>query len=73
MGNLKLIEYIVSGEILIMDKDLKIKEAKELLENEGYIIIMPSKIQLEDSRECEECGFEGDCFSCACSICLMQQ
>lgn len=56
-----------------MDKDLKIKEAKELLENEGYIIIMPSKIQLEDSRECEECGFEGDCFSCACSICLMQQ
>ncbi|MGG7215320.1 hypothetical protein ACQPUY_17205 [Clostridium nigeriense] len=56
-----------------MNQNFKIKEAKELLEKEGYIVFKPSKIQLEHSKECEECGFEGDCFDCACSICLMQQ
>lgn len=56
-----------------MDMDTKIKKAKELLRNEGYIIIKPTKMQLKDSDDCEKCGYQGDCSECACSICLMQQ
>ena len=40
-------------------------------EKPGEEISMDAKIK--DSKECEECGYEGECFSCACSVCIMQQ
>lgn len=48
----------------------KIKEAKELLKKEGYIIIKPSEQQKKDAEKCAETCYAGDCLGCSCSICI---
>lgn len=55
-----------------MDQSLEIKEAIKLLEDEGYVVKKITRAMKEDAKKCEECGFEGDCMSCACSICIFQ-
>jgi hypothetical protein len=50
----------------------KIKEAKELLFENGYIVIKMTDQMKKDSDDCEVNGFEGDCSSCSCSICIME-
>ena len=50
----------------------KIKEAIRLLRDNGYIVKKLRKIQKEDANKCASCGFNGDCSSCSCSICIMQ-
>ena len=44
---------------------------KILIEN-GYVVKKLTVGQLKDAKECEECGFEGDCSFCRCSICVVQ-
>ena len=50
----------------------KIKEAIRLLRDNGYVVKKLSKTQKQDADECESCGFNGDCSSCSCSICIIQ-
>ena len=49
-----------------------IEEAKKLLRKNGYVVKKLTKGQLEDAKYCKDCGFEGDCYSCSCSICIFQ-
>ena len=48
----------------------KERVAKLLVEND-FIITKLSKQQLQDAKECENCGFNGDCTECSCSICIV--
>ena len=51
----------------------EIEEAKQLLIENGYVIIPISKKMQEDLEECEYCnvmGEEKDCISCSCNICI---
>lgn len=51
----------------------EIEEAKQLLRDNGYVIIPISKKMQEDLEECEyynEMGEEKDCISCSCNICI---
>ena len=50
----------------------KIKEAKDLLMKNGYIVIKLSKGQEKDSEACGASGFESDCTACSCSVCIVQ-
>lgn len=50
----------------------KIKEAINLLQENGYVVTKLTKAMERDSDRCEACGFESDCSSCACSICIVQ-
>lgn len=58
-----------------MEMNLKIKEAKKLLKDNGYAVVKLTKRQLEDSKQCEECSSNGkdmECSWCSCSICIAQ-
>lgn len=53
-------------------KKEKIEDAINLLRENGYVVKKLTVGQLQDAKECEDCGFEGDCFFCRCSICIVQ-
>lgn len=53
-------------------KKEKIEDAINLLRENGYVVKKLTVGQLEDAKECEDCGFEGDCAFCRCSICIIQ-
>ena len=53
-------------------KKEKIETAINLLRENGYVVKKLTAGQLEDAKECEDCGFEGDCSFCRCSICIIQ-
>ena len=48
------------------------ERAIKILRENGYVIKKLTVGQLKDAKECEECGFEGDCSFCRCSICIVQ-
>lgn len=48
-----------------------LKHSIKLLTKNGYIVIKPTKEQLNDAQKCENCDFEGDCSNCSCSICIL--
>lgn len=50
----------------------KISDAIKLLRENGYVVKKLTKAMKEDADECERCGFEGECISCACSVCIVQ-
>lgn len=52
---------------------MNLEEALKVVRENGYIVIKPTKGQLKDMEECENSGFEGNCFECRCSICLMHE
>ena len=52
---------------------MSLEEALKIVREEGYIAIKLSTTQLEDYKECERRNFEGECFSCSCSICIAQE
>lgn len=51
---------------------MNLEEALKIVKENGYITTKLTKEQLKDMQECENCGFEGDCSECSCSVCLMQ-
>ena len=53
-------------------KKEEIETAINLLRENGYVVKKLTVGQLEDAKECEDCGFEGDCAFCRCSICIIQ-
>ena len=53
-------------------KKEKIEDAINLLRENGYAVKKLTVGQLQDAKECEDCGFEGDCAFCRCSICIIQ-
>jgi len=65
-------EYINDLEKNLVKVANSKERAKKILIEEGYVVTKLTKGQLEDARKCEECGFEGDCFECRCSICIVQ-
>ena len=48
------------------------ERAISLLRKEGYVVKKLTKPMKEDAQKCEDCGYAGDCSSCACSICIIQ-
>ena len=53
----------------------RIREAKQLLESNGYIVKKWTRLMAEDANECVEMleqGNDKDCCGCSCSVCLMQ-
>ena len=42
-------------------KKEEIETAINLLRENGYVVKKLTVGQLEDAKECEDCGFEGDC------------
>lgn len=52
--------------------NISINDMIQKLRDAGYVVIKPNKRQKEDMDKCEACGFKGECFSCTCSICIMQ-
>lgn len=53
-------------------KKEKIEDAINLLRENGYVVKKLTVGQLQDAQECEDCGFEGECAFCRCSICIIQ-
>ena len=53
-------------------KKEEIEAAINLLREKGDVVKKLTVGQLEDAKECEDCGFEGDCAFCRCSICIIQ-
>ena len=53
-------------------KKEEIETAINLLRENGYAVKKLTVGQLQDAKECEDCGFEGDCAFCRCSICIIQ-
>ena len=53
-------------------KKEKIEDAINLLRENGYVVKKLTVGQLQDAKECEDCGFVGDCSFCRCSICIIQ-
>lgn len=54
-------------------KKEEIETAINLLRENGYVVKKLTVGQLEDAKECENCGFEGDCCAfCRCRICIIQ-
>lgn len=64
-------EYInyLENKLVEVANDKKI--ATKLLVENDYIVTKLSKEQLNDAKECENCGFNGDCTECSCSICIV--
>lgn len=56
-----------------MAKDLEeqIKEAKQLLVDNGYVVKRWTESMEADAKKCEESDFNKDCAGCSCSQCLM--
>ena len=52
---------------------MELKEALKIVKENGYIVIKPTKGQLEDMKMCDECGGNTDCLECRCNICLAQE
>ena len=53
-------------------KKEKIEDAINLLRENGYVVKKLTVGQLQGAKECEDCGFEGECAFCRCSICIIQ-
>ena len=68
----KALDYINELEELLVSINRDEDKAKKLLRERGYVVRKWTKAMERDAQECEDCGFEGDCMSCACSVCLMQ-
>lgn len=68
----KALDYINELEELLVNINRDGERAKKLLREQGYVVRKWTKAMERDAQECEECGYEGDCMSCACSVCLMQ-
>lgn len=49
----------------------EIIKAINLLKENGYIIKKMTPAMKEAAKKCEECGYEGDCLDCACSVCII--
>jgi len=65
-------EYTMENKVSNAILEEKIKEAKELLWANEYVIKKMTKSMKEDSDKCETMGYEGDCMGCSCSVCLVQ-
>lgn len=52
--------------------DEKIKEAIQLLRDNGYIVKKLTPLMIEDSDECEASDGSKDCLGCSCSLCIIQ-
>lgn len=52
--------------------DDKIKQAIELLHNNGYVVKKFTKAMERDADKCCESGGDGDCLGCSCSVCIVQ-
>lgn len=53
----------------------EIKQAKLLLERNGYVVKKWTRSMEQDFKECEgmeEKGQSKDCYGCSCSVCLAQ-
>lgn len=53
----------------------KIKNAIQLLKNNGFKIIKLSERMQKDMKECNEMnsiGKDKECLGCSCNICIMQ-
>ena len=46
----------------------RIKEAIELLRENGYIVNKLTEKMMDEADKCAECGY-GDCMTCSCFIC----
>ncbi|MEM4261186.1 MAG: hypothetical protein QXG00_08130 [Candidatus Woesearchaeota archaeon] len=68
----KVINYINNLEEKLVEIANSEDRAINLLGNKGYVVKKITKSMEEDYEECEKCGYNGDCMSCACSICIMQ-
>lgn len=49
---------------------MELKEALKVVKENGYIVLKPTKGQLEDMKKCDG---DSDCLECRCSICLAQE
>lgn len=55
--------------------DEKIREAKKLLRNNGYVVVKWTPSMEKDADECERMSMEGKmkyCCGCSCAVCLIQ-
>ncbi len=52
-----------------MEKE--IKEAIQLLKQNGYYVKKITKLMEEDIEKCRQGNYEGDCSCCACNICIV--
>lgn len=52
---------------------MNLDEALRIVKENGYIVIKPTKGQLEDMDICDKCGGNTDCLECRCNICLAQE
>lgn len=68
----KAFHYINYLEEKLVDIANNEQRAIKLLIKKDYIVTKLTKGQLEDAKECENCGFEGDCSECRCNICIVQ-
>ena len=68
----KAFHYINYLEEKLVDIANDEKRAIKILIENGYVVKKLTVGQLKDAKECEECGFEGDCSICRCSICVVQ-
>lgn len=50
----------------------KIKDAIELLNEVGYIVIKKTLSMEVDMDKCEQSNGDKECLGCACNKCLMQ-
>lgn len=53
----------------------EIEKAKNLLEQNGYVVKKWTRSMELDANECEEMESHGkskDCLGCSCSVCLVQ-
>lgn len=48
----------------------EIYNARNLLEENGYVVIKLTKGMAADVKICEEADYEGDCLGCSCSKCV---
>ena len=58
------------------EKSTNINNAIKLLNNNDYVVIEKTPLMYAEEKECAEMYRKGECkecFSCACSICIMQQ
>lgn len=68
-----MVDMINSQPKLGMNED--IGKARNLLENNGYVVKKWTRSMELDANECEEMESNGkskDCCGCSCSVCLVQ-
>lgn len=59
-------------EVIFEEAANSTDNAIKLLQEQGYVVTKLTKAMEQDAKACEECDYEGDCMSCACSICIVQ-